>query len=173
MEVPSFMATCGTAPASSTTSGWAARCSNPKPHRTPKVQITPSLFLSSPRAPLCLSLPPLCLSWQRAAGGLTHHNSQSPPVCRWGRASRPPSGSPRRLCSQTWCCPRCHLQSSPGHGAPCCPGCPAPAAWLSGGGCLKGNPLCPAGWYRQPRRGEVHLERTQSLEGEQKGVREN
>ena len=128
------------------------------------------LFLSNPRDSLLLSLPPLCLSWQQAAEDLIHHNSLSPPVSMLGQPSHLPSRSQRMLCSQTWCSPQCHLQSSPGHGGRCCPVYPAPGAWLSGGDCLEDIPPPQAGWYKQPRRGEVHLKRFgQYLEGKQRG----
>lgn len=118
-----------------------------------------SLFPSNPRNSLYLSLPPLCLSWQQVAGDLIRHNSRSPPVSLLGQSSHLPSGFQRILCSQTWCSPQCHLQSSPGHGGLCFPVYLAPGVWLFGGGCLEDIPQPQTGWYRQPKRGEVHLKR--------------
>lgn len=118
-----------------------------------------SLFPSNLRNSLYLSLPPLCRSWQQVAGDLIRHNSRSPPVSLLGQSSHLPSGFRRILCSQTWCSPQCHLQSSPGHGGLCCPVCLAPGVWLFGGGCLEDILPPQTGWYRQPKRGEVHLKR--------------
>lgn len=114
---------------------------------------------SNPRNSLYLSLPPLFLSWQQVAGDLIRHNSRSPPVSLLGQSSHLPSGFQRILCSQTWCFLQCHLQSSPGHGGLCFPVYLAPGVWLFGGGCLEDILPPQTGWYRQPKRGEVHLKR--------------
>lgn len=132
-------------------------------HQTPLLgwgcMLQSPLFLSNPKNSLYSSLPPLCLSWQQAVEDLIRRNSLSLPVSMLGQASHLPSRSQRILCSQTWCSPQCHLQSSPGHAGLYCPVCLAPGAWLFGEGCLEDIPPPQAGWYKQPRRGEVHLKR--------------